>query len=332
MRRKGKTTLVPGRIPCCHNVMPMIRNTRNSLAITVDIEDWYHIPSVCGSPFSVYRDTDDFFNTWKERYDYLTEPTRRILTLFGSSNIKATFFVVADVARHYPGLVESIVSEGHEIACHGLHHSCAVDPKTRKPLIDQQAFEEETREAKNILEEIAGVPVIGYRAPSALIAGWMIDSLEKTGFLYDSSVCVNSLYNKTDSSLKGVSSSPYYPEPSQLTPGKQRGLVEFPWAYYDIGGLKVPTSGGPMLRFLSAHIVYKGLEQSLKRGHTVFYFHPIDVSYEDFPAIGKGRPLYWIIKGKVVEDRIRYILDRFARLKDPVPIVPLRTIYEDLIG
>jgi len=38
-------------------------------------------------------------------------------------NIKATFFVVADVVEHffYPGLVEEIVERGHEIGCHGLH-------------------------------------------------------------------------------------------------------------------------------------------------------------------------------------------------------------------
>jgi peptidoglycan/xylan/chitin deacetylase (PgdA/CDA1 family) len=310
--------------------MRMVGTPNNSLAITIDIEDWYHIPSVCGSPFSVYRDTDDFFASWKERYDYLSEPTGRILSLLRTYAIKATFFVVADVAEHYPGLVESIVSEGHEIACHGLHHGCAIDPKTRKPLIHQDRFEKETREAKDLLEEIAGVPVTGYRAPSALIAGWMIDSLEKIGFVYDSSVSVNSLYNKTDSSLQGVSTRPYFPEPSRLTPGGQRDLVEFPWAYYDVCGLKIPTSGGPMIRFLNAGMIYRGLEQSLKRGHTVFYFHPIDVSYEDFPAIGKGRPLYWIIKGKIVEDRIRYILSRVARSSVPVPIDTLGTIYKKI--
>jgi peptidoglycan/xylan/chitin deacetylase (PgdA/CDA1 family) len=312
--------------------MLMVENTNNSLAITIDIEDWYHIPSVCGSPFSVYRDTDDFFTRWKERFDYLTEPTRRILGLLRDYEIKATFFVVADVAEHYPGLVESIVSEGHEIACHGLHHSCAIDPKTKKPLIDQKAFEKETKEAKNILEKIAGVPVIGYRAPNAMIAGWMIDSLEKIGFVYDSSVSVNSLYNKTDSFLKGVSTRPYYPETSRLTPGKKRDLIEFPWAYFDACGLKIPTSGGPMMRFLSAGMMYKGLQQSLKRGHTVFYFHPIDVSYEDFPAIGKGRPLYWMIKGKIVEDRIRYILNKATRSSVPVPMDTLRTIYKKCGG
>jgi hypothetical protein len=58
-----------------------------SLSITVDLEDWYHIPSVCGSPFSVFDGIDDFFGKWCCRYDYLSEPTARVLDLldeFGS--------------------------------------------------------------------------------------------------------------------------------------------------------------------------------------------------------------------------------------------------------
>ena len=44
----------------------------------------------------------------------------------------------------------------------------------------------------------------------------------------------------------------------------------------------------------------------------MFYFHPIDISTESFPNIGNNRPFYWIIKGEVVEGRIRYILSRLS--------------------
>jgi len=280
----------------------------HSLAITVDIEDWYHIPSVCGSPFSVYKDAGEFFEKWKGRYDYLSEPTKRVLDLLNEFGIKATFFVVADVVKRYPGLMESIAERGHEIACHGLHHACKIHPKTKKPLMNSKEFEEKTLQAKKILEKVCDQGVTGYRAPNALIAGWMIDSLEKIGFKYDSSVCVNSLYNKTNSPLRGISSYPYHPKKNGLKPGEKRNFVEFPWAYCNIFGLKIPTSGGPMLRFLGTHMILKGLEQSLERGPTIFYFHPLDISCEKFPKIGKGRPLYWAIKGKVIENRIRYIL------------------------
>jgi peptidoglycan-N-acetylglucosamine deacetylase len=287
----------------------MMGNIHNSLTLTIDIEDWYHIPSVCGSPFSVFRNTDDFFDTWKDRYDYLTDPTSRVLDILREYGVKATFFIVADVVRRYPGLVESIADDRHEIACHGLDHSCKIDAKTKKPLFTAQDFDRRTRQAKLILEKASGQKVVGYRAPNALMGGWMIDVLETIGFNYDSSVSVNSLYNKTDSSLAGVTSAPYYPLRGGLEPGPQRKIIEFPWSYYSIGGYKLPTSGGPILRFLGARIIMSGIKQSLIRGQTVFYFHPIDISYENFPKVGKGRPLYWFVKGKVIEKRIKYILN-----------------------
>jgi peptidoglycan/xylan/chitin deacetylase (PgdA/CDA1 family) len=286
-----------------------------SLSITVDLEDWYHIPSVCGSPFSVFDGIDDFFGKWCCRYDYLSEPTARVLDLLDEFGITATFFIVADLLNHYPGLVERVVERSHEIACHGLDHSCKIHPETREPLISRSEFEERTLLAKEMLEAACGEKVIGYRAPNVLVAGWMLDSLEEMGFKYDSSVCVNSLYNKTDSALKGVFSHPYHPEGGLLEPGEGRPFLEFPWSYLDLLGFKIPSSGGPMLRFLGSSIIAKGLQQSMTRGHTVFYFHPLDISQEPFPKAGRGRPLYWAVKGRVVEKRIRSILRKFQHVR-----------------
>ncbi|WP_269850415.1 DUF3473 domain-containing protein [Methanosarcina horonobensis] len=144
--------------------------------------------------------------------------------------------------------------------------------------------------------------MIGYRAPNALVSGWMIDSLERMGFKYDSSVSVNSIYNKTDSALSTVSSFPYYPAKSELEVGDDRDFIEFPWAYSQ-HGLKLPASGGPMLRFLGSSFILDGLMQSLKRGHTIFYFHPLDISCAKFPSLGNKRPFYWCIKGRFVEKK-----------------------------
>ena len=299
----------------------------SSLSVTVDLEDWYHIPSVCGSSFSAYKDVNEFFENWNGRYDYLSEPTGRILDLLDEFNVTATFFIVADIAEHYPGLIESICARGHEIGCHGAHHACKIDPKTKEPLMTIEEFETNTLDAKKTLEKISGKEVIGYRAPNAIVTGQMLKSLGKIGFKYDSSVCVNSLYNKTDSSLKGVSSVPYHPAVGSLEPAGNGNFVEFPWAFYNVG-IKIPTSGGPMLRFLGARIILKGLKQSLKRGHTVFYFHPIDISNEKFPHVGKGRPFYWVIKGDIVEKRIRYSLKHLS----DVNIVPLRDALGDHHG
>ena len=279
------------------------------LAVTVDVEDWYHIPMVTGTTFSKYKDVQEFLQNWKGRYDYLTEPTGRMLQILDDFNLKATFFVVADVTELYPGLVEQIASRGHEIACHGLHHACKTSSRTKEPLMSQGEFEERTVRAREMLEKASGQKVIGYRAPAAYVSGWMIDSLEKLGFKYDSSVSVNSLYNKTDSVLRGVDSRPYYPRVGRLEPGDKRGILELPWPYLDFG-LKFPTGGGPMLRFFGARYIMLGLKQSLKRGPTIFYVHPIDICEERFPVgFSRHRPFFWAIKGWIVESRIRWILN-----------------------
>ena len=66
-------------------------NSSNSsrLAVTVDIEDWYHVPAVTGSPFSKFKDIDEFFRNWNQRYDYLTQPTQRVLDMLDELNIHA---------------------------------------------------------------------------------------------------------------------------------------------------------------------------------------------------------------------------------------------------
>jgi len=57
----------------------------NTLSITVDIEDWYHVPSVTGSPFSVYKDVEEFFEKWEGRYDYLSEPMKGYINMKNNS-------------------------------------------------------------------------------------------------------------------------------------------------------------------------------------------------------------------------------------------------------
>jgi hypothetical protein len=215
---------------------------------------------------------------------------------------------VADVVGRYAGLVEAIAERGHEIACHGLHHSCCIDPETRLPLITEAVFEERTLAAKAVLEKQIRGTVSGYRAPSAFVAGWMLDTLERLGFLYDSSVSANSVYNKTDSDLAGVGTQPFYPVEGSLVPGGNRRIVEFPFPVWEVAGVRVPSGGGPILRFLGSGVVLRGLRQSLARGHTLFYFHPLDIAREDFPAIGRKRPFYWLVKGDRIERRIRTIL------------------------
>ena len=66
--------------------------TDGRLAVTVDVEDWYHVPAVSGSPFSPYENAPSFLDSWDGRYDYLTEATRWTLDprrqCYGSLSIR----------------------------------------------------------------------------------------------------------------------------------------------------------------------------------------------------------------------------------------------------
>ena len=283
----------------------------HKVIISLDVEDWYHGPTVI-SPTDSLKSLESFLigSLDVERaFRYIDV----CLEMLEKNNIKATFFWVAEYARRFDHLIKRVVEQGHEIACHGLCHYSKLDA-ARKNVYNQSEFMLRTRQAKEILEDLSGQRVIGYRAPNAYISGMMIDSLEELGFLYDSSVSVNSLYNKTDSLLSGVNTSPYYPRQGSLDQSNvKRGIIEFPWPYWQVLGFKMQCAGGPFLRLFGASLIKAGINQSLRRGHTTFYFHPIDICNEKIPMdFDLKRPMLWIVKGDIVKHRIIKLFDTFA--------------------
>ena len=280
--------------------------------VSVDVEDWYHGPSVAArhdtrqTLAAVLAATPDPERGWR----YL-EP---VLELLSRHAIRATFFWVAEYAQRFPELLKKTAAAGHEIACHGLTHVPKIDPRTGRPLFTRAEFAARTAMARDLLQDLSGQPVTGYRAPNAYVAGWMLDVLEELGFQYDSSVSVNSIYNKTDSRLAGVDSRPYFPVRGELRRSAEpRGLIEFPWPYWQLGGIKIQSAGGPYLRFFGSRLVLAGLRQSLRRGPAVFYFHPVDLCREKIPLpFSWRRPWLWLFKGDLVRRRIERVLGAVA--------------------
>ncbi|MCX7007830.1 MAG: polysaccharide deacetylase family protein, partial [Kiritimatiellaeota bacterium] len=278
--------------------------------VSVDVEDWYHGPTAAAQ-FGTRGDVAQALGS-------VPQPERGLpyldvaLELLAERNIRATFFWVAEYARRFPEALRRCTAAGHEIACHGLTHFPKFNPATKQPNFTPAEFKARTTEARKILEDLAGKRVTGYRAPNAYIAGWMLDALEELGFAYDSSVSVNSIYNKTDEpQLTGVDSRPYYPARGTLRRGEApRGLIEFPWPYFSVGGFKIQSAGGPYLRFFGSGLVLAGLRQSLRRGPAVFYFHPVDMCREKIPLpFSWKRPMMWWFKGDLVRSRIARVLD-----------------------
>ena len=50
------------------------------------------------------------------------EGTNRILDVLKQNGVKATFFCTGNFAEHAPEVMQRIMDEGHEVACHGVDH------------------------------------------------------------------------------------------------------------------------------------------------------------------------------------------------------------------
>ena len=156
-------------------------------ALTIDVEDYFQVHAFS----EVIRPTDwDCFESRVERN------THRILDLLDSHNGPpttdgrrgerqlATFFILGWIAERYPQLIREIQARGHEVACHGYAHKCIFTQS-------RDEFKEDVKRAKEILEDLSGVEVIGYRAPTYSITKqtlWALEILAELGFRYDSSI------------------------------------------------------------------------------------------------------------------------------------------------
>jgi hypothetical protein len=291
----------------------------NKIAFSVDLDDWYHTPLVSGASFSRYTNTDAFFKNWKGRFDYITDPALKMLDLLDSKGIKATFFVIADMVERYPILMRKLKESEHEIAHHSLHHTIPFDTKTKQLTQSKENWEMELLEAKEILEKYFEREIIGYRAPGAYFAEWMIPLLKKNDFKYDSSIAYNSIYNKSNLEIKNSSRNCFRMNNKGVLSKEEGDLFEIPWPYLKIGNIALPGGGAFFFRFFGYHYFKRLLKQTLRTGSTMFYIHPLDISNERFPLPNfKYRPFYWINKGDKTLKKLKKLLEYFENLYCPM--------------
>ena len=119
-------------------------------AMSIDVEDYFHVSVFDGIvPRSM----------WDRMESRVVANTERMLAIFEEFRVRSTFFVLGWVAERHPQLVRTIATAGHEVASHGYAHRLIYDQTPA-------AFRDDVRRAKAIIEDAAGCPVAGYRAPS----------------------------------------------------------------------------------------------------------------------------------------------------------------------
>jgi peptidoglycan/xylan/chitin deacetylase (PgdA/CDA1 family) len=107
----------------------------------------------------------------------------RILQLLDRYQVPATFFIPAVSALLHPEMIPAILKSGrHEIGVHGWIHESLV------ALNSESEEERLLNRAINYLTEATGKQPVGYRAPAWAFSRHTIGLLQRTGFLYDSSL------------------------------------------------------------------------------------------------------------------------------------------------
>jgi polysaccharide deacetylase family protein (PEP-CTERM system associated) len=228
--------------------------------LSVDVEDYFHVAAL-----SETIKVDE----WSQIPPRVVDNTRRLLDLFDRHEVKATHFVLGWVAERFPDLVKEIDARGHEVASHGYSHQLVYDQTP-------EVFYNETTRSKEILENILGKAVIGYRAASYSITRkslWALDILHDLGFKYDSSIFPirHDRYGIPDAE----------PLPHRLKTPNGNHIVEFPLTTSSIFGIKMPAAGGGYFR-LYPYAFSKYLLSKVQKNDKpiVFYLHPWEIDSE----------------------------------------------------
>ncbi len=224
--------------------------------LSFDVEEHWRIEAARGLNFDP-----------KQRAYYASRVgpcTRWILDQLARYQQRATFFVVGVLAQEQPDLVRDIQRAGHEVASHGWDHQ-------RVHNFTPEQFREDVRRSKDVLEQISGESVVGYRAPTFSVVrqtAWAIDVLAELGMRYDSSIY------PVKHDRYGVPDAPRGPF---LAKGLQQELLELPPARLDLLGFRVPAGGGGYFRLFPLFVLEQALAQIQRVQQppiAMLYFHP----------------------------------------------------------
>ncbi len=228
----------------------MVRN-----ALSVDVEDWFQV----GAFENVIERKD-----WGSLECRVERNTDAVLGLFEDAGVKATFFTLGWIAERYPQLIRRIADAGHEVASHGWDHK-------RVFLMSAPDFASDLTRARNMLEDISGAKVTGYRAPSFSIdkrTPWAHDALAEAGYAYSSSVApvVHDHYG--------------WPEAPRFAfkPVSGGSLIELPVTTAKFAGRTLAAGGGGFFRLLPYGFSRWAIRQVNAAGQpAIIYFHPWEI-------------------------------------------------------
>jgi len=256
--------------------------------LTVDVEEAFH-----RNDLHLSRQQQDLLG------GRVVEQTERLVSLLKAADQGGTFFILGEVAEHYPDLVKKVGEDGFELGLHGYGHRLVYEQGAGE-------FHSEIQAAKALVEEIGGREIVGFRAPSWSITQkslWALRILADMGFQYDSSILPATAY------LGGI---------RQSQPGihwrTEAEIIEVPPSIFRLGPFRLPFSGGLYLRALPYGFIRYCMKRLNRKGlPAVVYLHPWELDTE-LPRLGlqwKGRfALYHNLH--TVQSKVERLLAEFS--------------------
>jgi polysaccharide deacetylase family protein (PEP-CTERM system associated) len=261
-------------------------------AMTVDVEDYFQV-----SAFESYIAKEQW-NTLPHRVE---RNTHKVLDLFKEKNIKATFFTLGWVAERYPDLIKRIVTDGHELACHGYEHIRVTEQTPEQ-------FRNDVSKSKKLLEDLSGKEVKGYRAASYSIGAnnlWALNVLQEEGFKYSSSIY------PVKHDLYGIPDAPRF----IYEPIENQNFKEIPITTVRFNDKNLPCGGGGFFRFYPYALSKWAFNRvnNQENESAIFYFHPWEIDPEQPRQPGlslKTRTRHYLNLNRM-ENRIKRLLTDF---------------------
>jgi len=243
--------------------------------LTFDIEEWYH------------ANYDGLFiDQYKDSSTQLELNIDKIIDLCSAYNVKSTCFVLGELADSKPQIVRKLYQSGHEIASHSYAHRLVY---TMSP----SEFKEDLRKSCDVLEQITGEKVLGFRAPSWSVRKenlkWFYEILAEQGIIYSSSVYPAYTY------LYGISDFPqeiHFP----IIQEQKIKILEIPQSVIGIREKNIGFAGGFYLRFFPIWFINMAIKSKNRNEHPVFiYLHPreIDINQPKLEIKGIERFIHY---------------------------------------
>jgi polysaccharide deacetylase family protein (PEP-CTERM system associated) len=274
-------------------------------ALSFDLEEWYH-----GDLLAPYVAA-------AERRSQVRDAMRPIIELLRRAGVRATFFVVGEVARDHPDLIAELAADGHEIACHTMTH-----PNLWR--LTPAEFADELEQYRAAVDgALPGAQALGFRAPMFSLdkrSHWVLGMLRDGGFRYDSSVV------PVRTPWYGVAGAPLgiyrasLDDPGQTDDGG--GFLEFPLTACAIGPVRIPTAGGVYFRLMPYPVFRSLLRRVARRRPFVIYVHPWE-TYAATPRL----PLPFVERFGLYTN-IRHARRRLERLLQDFSFAPVRDVLD----